>query len=198
VKKTIMMLLLLALVALTTACAQEDMKAKNIFEKSITAMNEVKSMSMTMDMHAKYEGAEEPPIVMDTQVSADVVLDPLAMYQKMNMKQESSAQSIDMEMYLSTEGIFLFDTQAQQWMKFPEEMRQQMLQMSQVSTDPAAQLEQLQGFVDDFTFTEENDAYILTLASNDVKFKDLIKQQLGNGALGDAEMAEVLWKTLMV
>ncbi|WP_148302554.1 DUF6612 family protein [Caldalkalibacillus mannanilyticus] len=169
---------------------QEQLEAKEVLEKSIEAMSDVKSFSMEMDMHSVFS-AGEMTMEMETKSEADMFIEPLKMYQKMEMKDLTTGQTTPVEMYFTEEGIYFYDAQSQQWTKFPEEMSEYLLQMTNAAQqDPAKQLEQLQQFADDFTFTKEGDNYILTLTSTDEKFKALLNDQLdgsfAGGMMGDA------------
>jgi len=188
--KKLLLTLFIGTSLLLTGCSQEELQAKEVLEKSIEAMNEVKSMSMEMDIKTTMD-IQGQTHTMDAKSSADVVIEPMAMYQNMDMKDPVSGQSFQTEMYMKDGAIYSYDPQSQQWMKFPDEMAEQILKMSKASQNPTQQLEQLKQFVDDFTFSEEGDSYVLTLTSSDEKFKNLLTDQL-KSVMGDTNLEEVM------
>lgn len=170
-----MLLALAACMLLVTACGAAGNDAQNahgVFEKSIQAMEDVNSFSMDMDVEQEISFGEEA-LVTVTKMNGDVIVEPMAMHQKMSMSLADQG-TMDMEMYLTEEGIYMWEEASDMWMKMPQELFGEIMSLEEMQTNPYEELEKLQQYVDDFSYTEKNDYYVLTLSASGDKFKELI------------------------
>jgi len=76
------------------------------------------------------------------------------------------------------ESTYVFDPQEDEWMKFPSELSQEIIQLSDEQTDLGQQIDQFVEFVDDFTVEEDGDDYNLTLHATGEKFHDLLYETI--------------------
>ncbi|KAB2329039.1 hypothetical protein F7732_22220 [Bacillus mesophilum] len=150
-----------------------ELTLEEVFEKSAAASEELKSFSVDMNLVQDISLGEES-METNSDISMDVTAEPLAFYQKMTMS--LAGESMETESYFTEDGIFIYDTASAQWMKFPQEMSDQLLQLSDQQTNPGAELNNLQEFADDFTFEQDDQNYILTLDASGDKFNDFIKE----------------------
>jgi hypothetical protein len=154
-----------------------EMTLEEVLKKSTEASEELKSFSVNMDMsQVMSSGAEGENMNIDSVIDMDVTTDPMAFYQKMTMSMAGAEESYDIESYFTEEGMFLYDAAGKQWMKFPKEMSDDLLQMSSQQTNPGEELKKLQEFVDDFTFEQDAKSYILKLKADGEKFNDFVKE----------------------
>ncbi|WP_394580443.1 hypothetical protein LG291_20730 [Cytobacillus firmus] len=154
-----------------------EMTLEEVLKKSTEASEELKSFSVKMDMSQEMSsGAEGENMNIDSVIDMDVTTDPMAFYQKMTMSMAGAEESYDIESYFTEKGMFLYDAAGQQWMKFPKEMSDELLQMSSQQTNPGEELKKLQEFVDDFTFEQDAKSYILKLKADGEKFNDFVKE----------------------
>jgi hypothetical protein len=63
-------------------------------------------------------------------------------------------------------------------MKLSADMYEQMMAVSQKQADPSQQLKDLETFMDEFTFEQNEKEYILNLSASGEKFNKLIQKQL--------------------
>ncbi|MBL5767956.1 hypothetical protein B5V88_09800 [Heyndrickxia sporothermodurans] len=161
---------------------KDSLTLKEVFEKTTDASKNLKSVHMDMDLKQEMTAPSQPtPMNINSNMSIDMVLNPLAMYQKMKMNVEggddaTQNQAMDMESYLTKEGFFLYDPASKQWMQMPEELSKQILQMPEQQANPAEQLKQLQQFTDDFSFKQDDNQYILNLKASGEKFDQFLKE----------------------
>ncbi|GLB58601.1 hypothetical protein NCCP133_07340 [Cytobacillus sp. NCCP-133] len=154
-----------------------ELTLEEVLKKSTEASEELKSFSVKMDMSQNIKSdSEAENMSIDSVIDMDVTTDPTAFYQKMSMTMEGAEESYDIESYFTEDGMFLYDAAGEQWMKFPKEMSDDLLQMSSQQTNPGEELKKLQEFVDDFTFGQDAKSYILKLKANGEKFNDFVKK----------------------
>jgi outer membrane lipoprotein-sorting protein len=186
---------LFTLILLTTACSTEEKQGKEVFEKSLEAMKAVESFGMDMDVKVNFEENGKKGQI-NSKLQAEVIQKPMAMHQQMQMTMmgdgQEQEQAYSTEMYITEQGIYMFNPQMEQWMKLPAETLDQMKEMNNLQQDPSQQLEKLREFVDDFSFTEEEDVYVLSLSSSGEKFRKLIEDQLKVGIKDPAQLEEML------
>ncbi len=154
-----------------------ELTLEEVLTKSTEASEDLKSFSVKMDMSQNISSdSEEESMSIDSVIDMDVTTDPIAFYQKMTMSMGGAEESYDIESYFTEDGMFLYDAEGEQWMKFPKEMSDDLLQMSSQQTNPGEELKKLQEFVDDFTFEQDAKSYILKLKANGEKFNDFVKE----------------------
>lgn len=173
--------------------ATSDLTLEEVFTKSSEASEGITSLHADMKtnqvMDMGMEGMEME-IVMD--IAMDMTMEPLAFYQvaetTMVSEEAENMPPMEMEMYFTEEGMFMFEPTMQSWVKMPDTNIAELENLAnQQAADPAQQLEQLEAFQDDFVFEQNADEYILTLDAAGEEFQELIDQQL-EATLGQMEM----------
>ncbi len=173
-----------ALMLILSACSEttesggeikvdEGVNAQEVFENSIAAQEDVKSFKMNADM-TQTIGSGDDEMEMISQIEADMVMEPMAFHQTIDMK--ANGEVMQMESYFTEEGFFT--KQGDQWMKFPDEMTETLLTMQESQIDPVKQMEMLKEYVDEFTLSEEKDTYVMTLKASGDKFQQLIDKTI--------------------
>lgn len=164
----------------TPAAATEkpsELTLEEVLEKSTEASNNLKSFTVQMSLEQDIT-SDQDEMNMQTQseIEMNVVQEPMAFYQKMKMSLGETEESFETESYFTEQGMYFFEPSGQQWMKFPQEMTDMFLQMSGKQTNPGDELKKLQKFVDDFTFEQDSQNYILNLKASGDKFNEFIKE----------------------
>jgi hypothetical protein len=126
---------------------------------------------------------EEGEMKINSDVTSTIVLEPLALHQTMKMSMEGDAaeapkENMTMDSYLTKDGFYMKDSSQNKWMKMPKELSDQIVQMSNAQTDPSKQLKDLQQFMDDFKFEQDEKHFILKLTANGQKFQDFLQKQM--------------------
>lgn len=184
---TLMLVLLLAACSQTatpTGNNEQDSNSKEtnseltldqVFEESLKASEELQSFTVDMDLSQEITAAQEEAMKIESSITMDVVTEPMAFYQKMNMTMGSTSESFATEAYFSKDGMFISDPTTNTWMKFPSEMSDQILQLSDQQTNPAEELKKLKEYISDFSFEQDNKNYILTLHASGENLSEFIK-----------------------
>ena len=90
-----------------------------------------------------------------------------------------SDQTSKTESYMTADNFYVYDesTGTGQWMKLPQEMMAGIMNASE-QANASDQLKQIEGYLDEFKFEQDNDNYILTLEASGEKFTELVKTQV--------------------
>ncbi|MBS4175111.1 DUF6612 family protein [Bacillus sp. FJAT-49736] len=183
-------LLLLSLAACGQTADPVDSKTKKkdsitlseVFAKTNEASKKLESVHSDMELNQIVNvPGQETPMELHSTISADMVLNPMALHQKMKMNVKGGEEAIqnqtmDIEAYLAKEGFFMYEPTSKQWMQMPEEFSNQILQMPEQQANPVEQLKQLQQFAKDFSFKQNDTQYILNLKASGEKFDQFLKE----------------------
>ncbi|MGD7022394.1 DUF6612 family protein [Rossellomorea vietnamensis] len=171
---------------------KSDLTLKEVFTNSQKADSELSSVHMDMELTqvSHDESAEEGTMNMSTTSSTDLVMDPMTMYQtsSVNMKMDeldgSELPLAQVEMYLTEQEIYMKDNIQNEWTTVPNEMADLLKDAAlQESSLPENQLKQLEPYLDDFTFKQDDDNFILQLSLEEEKADQLLKE--GMALMGD-------------
>ncbi|HHY75050.1 MAG TPA: hypothetical protein GX497_17885 [Bacillus bacterium] len=191
-KKSLSVVLGFVLVLMLAACnqtAQPTEKSNNVsksnltveqlFERSTEASATIKSFTVDMDMKQNMSGVPEVgDMVIDSKIEMQFVTDPIQMYQKLKMNMGEEVGNIDTEVYLTKDGMFMYEPTQGGWMKFPTNMSEELMNLSNQQGNPLDELKKLQSFIDDFSYEEDNKNYILKLTASGDKLTQFIKETM--------------------
>ncbi|WP_249869989.1 DUF6612 family protein [Oceanobacillus saliphilus] len=144
------------------ACNNDDME--DVFTKAMEVSEGMESAEVVMDISQLLSSGESMNLEMQSEMKAEMIVDPIAMYQSGTMHMEMDGFPMDMEteMYMTEEGLFTYDSMSQSWIRLDNEMYADLANLEQ--QDPSAQLELLEPFMDDVEFEETADGYIFRFA----------------------------------
>ncbi|CAM3222552.1 DUF6612 domain-containing protein [Filibacter tadaridae] len=169
---------------------ESKMTAQEVYEKVIAASEEQKSMHAKMDIDQAIEVPSEDFNMTSTiKMDMDMIVDPLAMYQKMSMDMGEQG-TMDTEIYMTEEGFFMHDPENDQWLKMPAGMSEDMMAQMGNGADPTLDMKMFKDFVEDFEFEQTDDEYILTLVASGEKFTSLIQKTVADNMPAGMEMGE--------
>ena len=161
---------------------------EQVYDKAIERQADIKSMSASMDMEQVIKfgaGAESMEMNMDSQMDIDMIAKPLAMHLSGTMTvpdmfgEGDENSNMPIEMYMKQDkGFFMKDPTTESWMKLPNEQFDAILDQTAASANAQEQLEQLKQYIDDFTFEQTDDKYVLTLNAQGDRFKELIQSEV--------------------
>lgn len=189
-KKWLFALAASLLIISLAACGQGTVKVESTEKKSkeidvakvmsdaIAASKELKSFSIDMNVNQHIKMGENEEVEVNSAITSDMTLEPLAFYQNMSMESSDIDQKMKMESYMTEEGFFMYSEEFGQWMKLPNDMYKELSSLSNMEQDPSGDLEQLKQFADDFKIEETSSSYILTLKASGEKFTDFVKEQV--------------------
>jgi hypothetical protein len=175
---------------------KSKMSAQEVYEKAMAVSEEQKSMHAKMDIDQLIKVPSQE-FEMDSKIKMDMdmVMEPLSMYQKMNIDMGEQGKT-DMEMYMTDAGFFMSNSESGDWIKFPGEMYEEMVGQIAGGADPSLDMTMFKEFANDFKFEQTEDEYILTLSASGDKFSKLFKEvateNMPAGLEMDEQQAEVL------
>lgn len=168
--------------------ATSKLTLEQVYDKAMERQVDIKSMSTNIDMSQVIQfGADEGAMEMniDSQMDIDMVANPLAMHLSGTMSMPdlfgngAENSSIPIEMYMKQDqGFFMKEPTSESWLKIPSEQFDAILEQTASSTNAKEQLEQLKQYIDDFTFEQSDDTYLLTLNAKGDQFKKLIQSEM--------------------
>ena len=166
---------------------KSELTIKEVYEKMMDASEDIDSFVMDMEMEQEIIEGDNEPIPTQSTIHSKVVQEPIGLEQKVNMTIDG--QTIETEQYFTEEGFYMYDPGQDMWMKYSEGHEDLMAQLQADSgLNQTQTLSELQSFIEDFTFEQNNEEFILTLDADDEKFNSLVQQELSSGAV---EMNEV-------
>ncbi|MFJ7950164.1 DUF6612 family protein [Lysinibacillus sp. NPDC096418] len=161
---------------------------EQVYEKAVERQVDIKSMSAIMDMEQAMKvvnGEETIEMNMDSQIDMDMITKPLAMHLSGTMSAPdmfgggTEDSKLPIEMYMKQDqGFFMKDETSGSWMKLPNEQFDAILDQTASSANAQEQLAQLKEYIDDFTFKQTDDTYVLTLNAQGDAFKELIQSEM--------------------
>lgn len=169
---------------------KSEMTAQEVYKKAMEVSEEQKSMHAVMDIDQKISMASQE-VEMDSKIKMDmdVIVEPLAMYQKMSMDM-GELGAAEMELYMTEAGFFMYEPELDQWIKMGTDMYDEMMAQMGGETDPTLDMKMFNEFKDEFKFEQTDDEYILTLSASGDKFSGLMKELMGSALPADMEMTE--------
>lgn len=165
--------------------------AEDILIQSHTAMNEVESYVLNMDMMQEMnleDMDEEAMAVRSTQVM-EMTLDPVSFKQDISMNYEDMNMMGEMDdsegkinyqsYYTENDGLFMEEPTTGQWMKFPNNYLDEFLAMSDMHLNPDEQIAFLEDYVTELSLEEDQDHYYITLITEELDMEELLHQLQG-------------------
>ncbi|SDN41933.1 hypothetical protein SAMN05518871_105101 [Psychrobacillus sp. OK028] len=156
---------------------------QEVYDKSMEASEELKSVKGTIDMKQTMSiPSEEMTFDIKSVMDMEYIIEPMQMHQKgtttlMGVGEGGESQETDMETYITEDAMYVYEGSTAQWMKFPQEMVDQMMGAT-TQTDPTAQLKTLQEYLEQLKFEQDDDNYILTLEGSGEEFTSLVQNQV--------------------
>ena len=167
----------------TDTSKKSELTIQEVFQKAQEASEKQNSMHAKMDIEQNMDSPVEG-LNMDSKIKMDmdVVMDPLAMHQVIKMDM-GEAGIMETEIYLTEDGFLMKDPESEEWMKLPEELYEELMGSMADSADPSLDLNSLEKYVEDFTFEQDDDQYILKLKASGDEFRNLVKEQLDSSGM---------------
>lgn len=156
---------------------------QEVYDKSIAASEELKSVRAVMDLNQKMNvPSEETELEVSSEMDMEYIVEPMQMHQKgtstvAGLVEGMPAQTSKSESYMTADDFYVYEESAGEWMKFPQEMMAGIMGAAE-QANTSDQLKQIEGYLDEFTFEHDNENYILTLEASGEKFQELVKSQV--------------------
>ena len=173
------------------AAEKSELTLEQVFNNTMERQESLQSVKANMTMEQEtamtIEG-EEVQMTSSTNIEMSHTTKPMALFadgtMSMTIAGEDEAFNMPLKMYLTeADGFYMNDMMSNGWVKFPEDMYEDLLSQMGANTDAQEQLQQLKPFLKDFKFEQTDGEYILTLNANGEKFSEMILEQV-TGTLG--------------
>jgi hypothetical protein len=175
----------------TDVSKKSELTIQEVLQKAQEASEKQKSMHADMDIGQIIElSSDDTTIESNIKMKMDAVLEPLAMYQIMQMDMGAEG-SMEMEMYMTEDGFFMKDPESESWMKLPSEMFAMVEDSMATNANPTLDLAMFEKYADDFKFEQNDTEYILTIAAAGDKFKDLMKDTMASNGVTEGMTEEL-------
>lgn len=171
-----------------------DMTLEEVYNKSLAVSEELSSVSAKVNLHQKMNiPSEEANVELKADMDMDVVIEPMQMYQKgtTSMKTEDGSmdESMETEMYFNGTEFYMYEGTGKQWMKLPTDALGDVMAQTS-SANPASSLAELEDYIKDFKFEQDDKNYILTLDASGDKFNELVQAQIDETLQSMAQAGE--------
>ncbi|PIC68430.1 hypothetical protein CSV71_12100 [Sporosarcina sp. P21c] len=163
-----------------------ELTAGEVMEKANATAETQQSMHSDMEIMQTLEMGDEKQDIHST-IDMDMILEPLAMRQTMNMQVGDEEMAI--EQYMTEEGFFMKDPQSGGWIKLPDELYKEAAGQMMGVTESPVDFTMYKDYTEDFTFEETDDEYVLTLVGSGEKFSELMKELLEKNMPPEADEA---------
>ncbi|TQR07989.1 DUF6612 family protein [Psychrobacillus soli] len=156
---------------------------QEVFDKSIATSEELKSVRAVMDLNQTMNlPSEEAALEISSKMDMEYIVEPMQMHQKgtstvNGLAEDMPAQTSTSESYMTADDFYVYEESAGEWMKFPQEMMAGIMNAAE-QANTTDQLKQIEGYLDDFKFEQDNKNYILKLEASGEKFTELVKTQI--------------------
>lgn len=165
---------------------------EELIKKATEASEKLKSFSMDAKVNQNIvmaQGDQKQEQKVDMTMKIDMVKEPLAMYQVMDMSMgDQGSQNI--EQYITQEGIY--SKVDGNWVKMPDETRDQLMASLEQSASPEAQLEQFKSISNDAKVVEEGDEFVLSADLSGDGLKELAKSLMSQAGGENEQTAAML------
>lgn len=168
---------------------QQKQTSKDIYDKLIKALKDVDSMNFVMDINQTTTMLNQDlQWTSQESIDTDIIFSPLAMYQKMQVDINSEKHLL--ELYLTEEDIYMYESEEETWYTFSEDFHEEMLEDSGEDVAIVNDFVAYKKFADKFDVKETENEYILNLASSGVAFKTIVMELAYEDLLMSLELDE--------
>ncbi|EGQ25155.1 hypothetical protein HMPREF9372_2252 [Sporosarcina newyorkensis 2681] len=167
---------------------KSDLTVEEVMEKANAASETLQSMHADMEITQNMQMGEEEQVVNST-IDMDMILEPLAMRQTMNI--EMAGEEMAMDLYMTQDGFFMKDPESGEWMKLPNEMYEEVAGQVAGSANTQVDYSLYEQFADDFKFEQTDDEYVLHLKGSGEKFSGLMKDLMEENMPAGMEEAQL-------
>ncbi|MBM7581007.1 DUF6612 family protein [Jeotgalibacillus terrae] len=162
-----------------------SLSLEEVYTKAIEKNNDIESVKSSAVLNQTVTIGSEDPVHTVSEIDMTIFNDPLVTHQinTTDMSgaaaEDAASQSYTSESYMTENDFYMKDPTSGQWLKLPAEMTEQLMAVNESQTNPASELQTLETYLDDFSFEQDDDSFILTLNASGEKFSDMLMEQAG-------------------
>ncbi|MFB1051422.1 DUF6612 family protein [Paraliobacillus sp. JSM ZJ581] len=185
---------------LLTACSTEE-QADDLFNKAVEANEKIENLEVDMVINQQVSGDNIPSDVSEensksldgvfpttTTSTTKLQIEPLVLHQTIQV------MGTPIEMYYSEQGLFTQKMNEDTWYKIDsDELGLLSQRMDEIrSQTPDKQLDNFKEYLDEFSYEEHEDRYVLHLNASDLNIEKLLREQLGTSMLEELFTDEMM------
>ncbi|CCG46200.1 hypothetical protein HBHAL_3857 [Halobacillus halophilus DSM 2266] len=203
--KLVMLISTLTAFILISGCASsEGAKVEEIYTKAAEASKSLENFAMKVEskqiidtgMETGNDSGSEDSLVpgsipIVTTIDSKMQTDPIAFHQTVEMMGQT------IEQYYTEDGLYMTMPTKEGWFKAPKQVVKQLNAMGAQQQNPASQLENLKGYVDEFKLEEGESTYTLSFHSEGENVKKLLSNSL-NEMMPTEQVPDDLMKNMTV
>lgn len=165
--------------ASTGASAGAD--ADDILANTLSAMEQLKSYSITMNSNQTITIPEEEPMNMQIAMTGNIITNPLQFYisQEIISPEYFTEEPMSSEMYFTNDGFYMLEPITNSWLKYTGDFAESLLEMQNTQINPEEQLNLLKKFAKNITAEEDESHYILNFQADGESLKEFIAEMSG-------------------
>ncbi|SES33399.1 DUF6612 family protein [Salipaludibacillus aurantiacus] len=189
---------LLGLTACGETTTEDGLNVEDILNKTMSAMEDLNSYSIEMDMNQLMKMGDEGEMAFDSSGDVELTMEPMTLKQSTRIDMGEFGMGEESEMtyltyFTEDEGFFVEDPMSGTWLKLPEEVMNDMLAMSEAQLNPEDQLKPFKEHISEVSVETTDSSYVITLAGDGIDMEQLMEQMGGMGLEGmDPMLSEMM------
>ena len=160
---------------------ESSLTAEEVYEKAMEQLDALESVAFDMQMEQTMEFGEEETVSSLADISGEITEDPFMMYQNGSIEMDSDPiglMEINLEMYAEDDVVYIYEDMFNNWMKGSlDDLSNAGLEVGEQQS-PFSHIEDLEEYIDAFTFEQTDDTFIFKLETDSEKFKQLLLDEV--------------------
>jgi hypothetical protein len=177
-KRLIIASLMILAIALASGCSSAELKAADVYQKSVEATQKLDSMAMNMTVKQQIEqGANK--MNSDIGMDMNIILHPAMKFSATMNITLLKTPTIKTEIVYTPEGLAMKDPATGKWEKLPSDQVDKALSgINMDQMNPVKQLETLKPYIDQLALTSTSDTYQIEVKLAGDKMNNFIMDQM--------------------
>ncbi|CEG28288.1 DUF6612 family protein [Bacillus sp. B-jedd] len=151
---------------------------EQVLEKAEKAFGKLDSLTVDLEISQTLKGSQaEKNVHLQTNARTDMLTDPVAFHQKSEIKMAGTDQNIESEAYYTEEGMYVYEGNQKQWVKYPPE-KASIAISSSPQVNPAGELKKAAGVEGSLILAENADEYLVSITSKNAENSREIKEMI--------------------
>ncbi|WP_042148658.1 DUF6612 family protein [Paucisalibacillus sp. EB02] len=181
-KKLLFIVTIIILAFGLAACSEN---AEDVYTKALEAAGNMESAEVSMRLNQEISMVKEGKVVIDSDMTGSMIIDPVAMHQKGTMSMTMEGEGfgagmpieMDTEIYYVDNEMYIFESMTEQWIKADSSFLP-IDTLTANQPDVSEQLKMLEKYVEDFDFEENDNSFVYQLSADGEGFKKLSQEML--------------------
>lgn len=174
---------------------ESTLTAEEVYEKSMRQLDTLESAAFNLSMEQTMDFGEEEQMTTKADVTGELMEEPFMMHQNGRITMESAAvgtMEINIEMYAQDEVVYVYENMFNNWIKGTmDDLADIGLEIGEEQS-PFSHVEELDQYIEEFTFDQTDDTFIFKLETNSDEFHQLIMDELQEFQLDLDESKDVM------